>query len=128
MASTDPKPLIEQATRNFLDEVTALQQLKLVVGLELVGRGDRQTFRVEVPGPIVTKEVPDDAKIWMAVPRSFFNVLAKDGKVADWRESFEHGHAKASGSGQIQKLIEKVVERHEERERLRRASKPTGTS
>ena len=36
--------------RNFQREVPALERLKLVIELELRGRGDIQLFRVEVPG------------------------------------------------------------------------------
>ena len=36
----DAKALIELATRRFLEEVPALEPIKLVVGVELRGRGD----------------------------------------------------------------------------------------
>jgi len=123
--SADAKVLIDQGVKNLQDEVHSLQQLKLVIQLDLIGGRDTQTFRVEVPGPKITKDVPADAKVRMSVPRAMFNVLAVDGRVADWREAFENGHAKADGAPQILKLIEKVVERHEDRERLRRASRPS---
>ena len=56
------------------------------------------------------------------MPRSFFNVMADEGaRVADWREAFHYGQAKATGVPQLLKLIERVVEMHEERTRLRRA-------
>ncbi len=46
----DAKALIELAVRRFLKEVPALEPLKLVVGIELRGRGDVQHFRLEMPG------------------------------------------------------------------------------
>ena len=105
----------------FLEEVPALAPLKLVAGLELRGRGDIQMYRVELPGPVVTKDIAADAKVTLAVPRSHFNALATKGHVRDWREAFEKGDAKATGIEQIMKLIVNVVERQEERARTRRA-------
>ena len=99
----------------------ALAPLKLVAGLELRGRGDIQIYRVELPGPVVTKAVPSDAKVTLEVTRARFNELATKGHVRDWREAFEHGDAKATGIDQVIKLIVNVVERQEERSRARRA-------
>ena len=99
----------------------ALAPLKLVLGLELRGRGDIQIYRVELPGPVVTKAVPSDAKVNLEVPRALFNELATKGHVQDWREAFERGEAKATGIDQVMKLIVNVVERQEERSRTRRA-------
>ena len=42
--------LIATAYRQFIDEVPALEKLKIVVRLELRGRGDVQVFRVSCPG------------------------------------------------------------------------------
>ena len=99
----------------------ALQPLKLVVGLELRGRGDVQLYRVELPGPKVTKDIAADARVRVEVHRTFFNELAKDGRVADWREAFSYGQAKATGPTQILQLIERVVDKQEERARTKRA-------
>ena len=52
--ATDTKSLIETAVTRFLEEVPALQPLKLVAGLELRARGEPQMYRVELPGPKVT--------------------------------------------------------------------------
>jgi hypothetical protein len=106
----------------FLDEVPALQPLKLVAGLELRGRGDIQMYRVELPGPKVTKDIAADAKVRLEIPRSHFNELATKGHVKDWREAFEKGDAKATGIEQVMRLIVQVVERQEERGRTRRAT------
>ena len=51
MATAETKAQIEHAIASFQHEVPALARLKLVVELELRGRGDIQLFRVEVPGP-----------------------------------------------------------------------------
>jgi hypothetical protein len=106
----------------FLDEVPALQPLKLVAGLELRGRGDIQMYRVELPGPKVSKDIAADAKVTVEVPRARFNELATKGHVKDWREAFEKGEAKATGIDQVMRLIVQVVERQEERGRTRRAT------
>ncbi len=117
----DTKTLIETAVKRFLDEVPALQQLKLVAGLELRGRGDVQLYRVELPGPKVTKDIPADEKVHLSIPRSHFNELATKGHVKDWEEAFAKGDAKATGIEQYLKLIVNVVERQDERSRTRRA-------
>jgi hypothetical protein len=118
---SDTKSLIELAVKRFLAEVPALEPLKLVAGLELRGRGDVQLYRVELPGPKISKAVPADARVTLALPRSHFNVLATKGTVRDWREAFERGDAKATGVEQVLKLIVNVVERQEERSRTRKA-------
>jgi hypothetical protein len=102
--------------------VPSLQPLKLVAGLELRGRGDVQMYRVELPGPKVTKDIAADAKITLAIPRASFNELATKGHIQDWREAFETGEAKATGIEQVMKLIVNVVERQEERARTRKAT------
>jgi hypothetical protein len=106
----------------FLAEVPALQSLKLVAGLDLRARGDVQMYRVEMPGPKVSKDIAADAKVRISIPRSHFNELATKGRVKDWREAFAHGDAKATGIDQILKLIVNVVERQEERSRTRKAN------
>jgi hypothetical protein len=117
----DTKSLIETAVNRFLDEVPALKPLKLVAGLDLRARGDVQMYRIEMPGPKVTKDIAADAKVRLSVPRSQFNELATKGRVKDWREAFAHGEAKATGIEQVLQLIVNVVERQEERARTRKA-------
>jgi hypothetical protein len=104
-------------------EVPALQPLRLVAGLELRGRGDVQIYRLELPGPVVTKDIPSDAKVTVSIPRPRFNELAQKGHVRDWRVAFERGEAKATGIDQVMKLIVNVVERQEERSRTRKAAR-----
>jgi hypothetical protein len=120
--ATDTKSLIETAVNRFLEEVPALQPLKLVAGLELRARGEPQMYRIELPGPKVTKDIAADAKVRISVSRAQFNELATKGHVRDWREAFAHGDAKATGIDQVMKLIVNVVERQEERSRTRKAS------
>jgi hypothetical protein len=119
----DAKGLIELATRRFTEEVTALEQIKLVVGVDLRGRGDVQMYRLEMPGVKVTKGAAEDARLRVDMRREFFNVMAKEGKVPDWVEAFTYGQAKASGPEQFVKLIVNVVERQQERERTPKARK-----
>ena len=120
--SDDAKTLIEQAVRSFLEEVPALKPMTLVVGVDLHGRGDTQQFRVELPEVAVTKDIAADARVRLDMRRDFFNLMVEHGaKVADWREAFEHGRAKATGVDQYLKLIVNVIERQEERNRTRRA-------
>ena len=124
MATEDAKTLIEMAVRRFIDEVPALAPLKLVFAVELRGRGDVQLYRVELNGHDdirVAKGIAEDARVRVEMPRAFFNVMAKEARLADWREAFTYGQAKATGVDQIMKLIVHVVEKQEERQRTRRA-------
>lgn len=120
----DAKALIELATRRFVEEVPALEPIKLVVGIELRGRGDVQHFRMEMPGVKVTKGPAADARIRLDMRREFFNVMAREAKVPDWIEAFIYGQAKATGPEQFLRLITNVVERQQERERTRKARRP----
>jgi hypothetical protein len=113
--------LIRQAVEGLQSEVPSLAKLKLVVGLELRGRGDVQHFRVELPGPKISKDFGDDERLEVSVPRSHFNELAADGKVRHWREAYDHGHIKVEGDPNVQALIGKVITQAEERAQLRRA-------
>ena len=118
--ATSTQALIEQAIRRFQEEVPALAKLKLVFELELKGRGDVQMFRVEVPGPKISKAVAEDARVTVSIPRSHFNELAIDGNVKHYREAYEQGHIKVEGDANVQKLIGQVVQRHEQRTRLKK--------
>jgi len=106
--------------RRFLADVPALEPLRLVVGLELRGRGDVQLYRVELPGPRISKDIASDAKVRLQVTRSHFNELASDGSVRNYREAYETGQIKVTGDPNIQKLIAQVVERHEARTRTKK--------
>jgi hypothetical protein len=121
MSTDDAKSLIETAISRFLEEVPALAPLKLIFAVELRGRGDVQMYRVELPGPKITKGIGEDARVRVAMPRAFFNIMAREAEIADWREAFMYGKAKATGVQEIIKLIVHVVEKQEERQRTRRA-------
>ena len=119
MASTQEQ--IKTAIERFQADVPALAQLKLVFELELRGRGDIQMYRVEVPGPKISKSAStEDARVTVSLPRPQFNELASDGKARDYREAYEQGHIRITGDPGIQKLIAQVVERHEQRARTKR--------
>ena len=119
MASTPD--LIRTAVERFQAEVPALQKLKLVFGLELRGRGDIQLYRVEVPGPTISKDLAQDERVLVQIDRPQFNELAERGTLKSYRKAYETGHIKASGDSNVKKLIAQVVERQEQRSRLRKA-------
>jgi ATP phosphoribosyltransferase regulatory subunit HisZ len=120
--SGDAVTMIEAAVRSFLDEVPQLAPMKLVAQVDFIGRGDVQQFRVELPDVTVTRGAAHDAKVNLEMRRDFFNAMVEhDAKVADWREAFTYGKAKATGVQQYLRLIENVVDKAEERARLRRA-------
>jgi len=119
MAST--ADLISTAVARFQEEVPALKQLKLVFGLELRGRGDIQLYRVEVPGPKVSKDLARDERVLVEIDRATFNELAERGTVKSYRKAFETGHVKVEGDSNVLKLIAQVVERQEQRARTKKA-------
>ncbi|WCB93173.1 hypothetical protein DSM104299_01879 [Baekduia alba] len=120
--SSDAPQLIQQAVTGVVEEVPALKPLKLVVGIDLHGRGDMQQFRLEMPDMAVTKDIAADARVRIEMRRDFFNLMVEHGaKVADWEQAFNEGRAKATGVQQYLQLIARVVEKHQERARLRRA-------
>jgi hypothetical protein len=111
MSSTDTRHLIEQAVERFSEQVPALHKLALVVRLELHARGDVPTWRVEVPGPKISKDPAADARLHVEVQRQDFNKLAADGTLRDWQKAYETGHVKVTGEPAIVKLLANVVER-----------------
>ena len=120
--SEDAKTLIEQAVRSFLEEVPALKPMKLVVGVDLHGRGDTQQFRVELPEVDVTQgHRGGRARPARHAPR----LLQPDGRArregGRLARGVRDGRAKATGVDQYLKLIVNVIERQEERNRTRRA-------
>ena len=111
MSSADTRHLIGLALEHLGSEVPALKQLKLVVRLELRARGDAPIWRVELPGPTITKDPAGDARLDVSVPRSHFNELATDGRLKHWAEAYEHGHVKVTGDPAVVKLLGNVIER-----------------
>lgn len=119
MAST--ADLIKTAVERFQAEVPALAKLKLVFGLELKAKHDIQLYRVELPGPKVSKDLAQDERILVQIDRPQFNQLAEQGTLKGYRKAYETGHIKATGDSNVKKLIGQVVERQEERARLKKA-------
>ena len=111
MASADTRTLIRQAVEHLQQELPALKQIKLVIRLELRARGDVPVWRVELPGPEITKDPAGDARIDVAVSRSHFNELAAEGRLKDWVDAFDHGHVRVSGDAAVTKLIGNVIQR-----------------
>jgi hypothetical protein len=111
MSSGDTRSLIQQAVERFGEDVPALKQLKLVIRLELRSHGDVPIWRVEVPGPKIAKDPAGDARLDVSVSRSHFNELAKEGRLRDWVDAYDHGHVKVTGDAAVVKLIGNVIER-----------------
>jgi len=118
--SSDTQKLIEEGARRFLDELPALKQLRLVIRLDLRARRESQTWRVEFPQIDIRKDPAGDAKVMVVAPRSHFNELAKDGRLQHWRDAYENGYVRVAGSDEILKLIGKVIERHEQRQKIKK--------
>jgi len=116
----DTKALIETAVTRFQAEVPALAKLKLVFGLELKARHDVQLYRVELPGPKISKDLAQDERVLVEIDRPQFNELAEKGTLKSYRKAVETGHIKANGDSNVLKLIAQVVERQEQRSRLKK--------
>ena len=116
----DTKALIETAVKRFQAEVPALQKLKLVFGLELKAKHDIQLYRVVLPGPEIKKELSQDERVLVEIDRPQFNELAEKGTLKSYRRAAETGHIKATGDSNVIKLIVQVVEKQEERSRLKK--------
>ena len=118
MAST--QELIRTAVERFQAEVPALEKLKLVFGLQLRAKHDIQLYRVELPGPKISKELAPDERVLIEIDRPQFNQLAEKGTIASYRKAAETGHIKATGDSNVVKLVTQVVEKQEQRARLRK--------
>jgi len=113
--------LITQAVKGLQKEVPALANLKIVIGLELRGRGDTQLYRVALPGPEISKGYADDERLHVSIPRSHFNELAADGSLRHWHEAFDHGHVKVEGDPRVQQLVGGIMAKAEARSKLKKA-------
>ena len=111
MSSADTRTLIAEAVQRLQDELPALRQLRLVVRLELRARGDVPTWRVEVPGPKISKDPAADARVDVSMPRPQFNDLAKEGTLRQWVDAYDHGHVNVSGEAAVVKLVGNVIAR-----------------
>lgn len=112
MSSSDTRALIAQAIENFTSDVPALRNLKLVVRLELRARGtDVPVWRVELPGPKITKDPAADARVDVSIGRPEFNELAAKGHIKEWAKAYERGHMRVTGDAGVIKLVGQVVQR-----------------
>jgi hypothetical protein len=118
MAST--ADLIKTAIERFQAEVPALAKLKLVFGLELKAHHDIQLYRVELPGPKISKDLAQDERVLVDIDRPQFNQLAEKGTIKSYRKAAETGHIKVTGDSNVVKLVVQVVERQEERAKLKK--------
>ncbi len=119
MAST--AQMIESAVNHLQNEVPALKKLKLVFGLDIRAKGDMQTYRVEVPGPKVSKGRGEDERCRVEIDRAQFNQLADDKTtIASYRRAAETGHIRFEGDSNVAKLIIRVFEAHEQRAKLKK--------
>jgi hypothetical protein len=111
VSAGDTRALIERAVERLQEEVPSLRQLKLVMRLELRARGDVPIWRVELPGPVITKDPAGDARLDVSVSRSHFNELAAEGRLRHWVEAYEHGHVRVTGDAAVTKLLANVIQR-----------------
>jgi hypothetical protein len=111
MSTADTKTQIGQALERFGAEVPALKQLRLVMRVELRARGDVPTWRVEIPGPKISKDPAADARLDISIQRPQFNELAEKGSLRDWAEAYDHGHVTVTGESSVVKLVGNVIER-----------------
>ena len=111
MSTADTRQLLNQAVQHFYDEVPALKNLALVARVELRARGDVPTWRVEVPGPKISKDPAADARLHVEIQREDFNRLAAEGSLKEWRKAYDKGHVQVTGEPAIVKLLGAVVEK-----------------
>ena len=112
MSSQDTRTLIAQAIDRFTAEVPALKNLKLVLRLELRAHGgDVPIWRVELPGPKITKDPAADARVDVSIGRPEFNQLATKGRVRDWAAAHDRGQVRVSGDASVIRLVGQVVQR-----------------
>ena len=119
MSSTGTRELIVRAVQRFGEQVPALRDLRLVFRLELRARGgDAPIWRVELPGPPVTKDPAGDARLDIVIARPHFNELAEDGSLQNWIDAYERGHVRVSGDPAVTQLLGNVITRKQARSRV----------
>jgi hypothetical protein len=112
MSSQDTRSLISQAIDRFSAEVPALKNLKLVIRLELRAHGgDVPIWRVELPGPKISKEPAADARVEVSISRPEFNQLVAKGHLKDWAAAYDRGQLRVSGDAGVIRLVGQVVQR-----------------
>ena len=117
MATSDTKTMISGAVERLIDEVPALRGLTLVFRLELRERGGPATWRVQTPGPVVSRDPASDATVFVAMDRPAFNVLAEKARLGDWVGAYDKGVVRVTGDPNVIKLIGKVVAMRRARQR-----------
>src|SRR3954453_15616317 len=111
MSQADTRAQVTEGVAGLQQDVPALSRLALVIRLELRARGDAPVWRVEVPGPKVSKDPAADAGVDVSVSRSHFNELANDGRLRDWVDAYERGVVRVTGDQAVIKLIGSVIRR-----------------
>ena len=111
MSTGDTRQLLAKAVEHFYEEVPALRNLALVARVELRARGDVPTWRVEVPGPKISKDPAADARLHVEIQRPEFNRLATEGSLKEWRRAYEKGAVQVTGEPAIVKLLAAVIEK-----------------
>jgi WD40 repeat protein len=110
VTSEDAQALVRRAVLAVLDEVPALTTMKLVVGVELRGRGATHRLRVRLPAIEVTAGSAQDARVQLRMSRVFLRRMLRTAKLADWREAVRDGSIQASGEDAVLAVIVNVVE------------------
>ena len=112
----DTKEQLAEAGRRFIKAVPALAPLKLSVKVDLQAKGDHQLYRLEFPGPEVSKDIGSPAMIDVLVMRQDFNdILDPRNGMTEWIEAYDLGKLKISGEGGMIKLVAKVIEKQQRR-------------
>src|SRR5215210_7982463 len=111
-SSSDTRDLIRQAVEHLSEELPALKPLRLVIRLELKARGDAPVWRVELPGPKISKDPAADSRIDVSVIRANFNDLAREGTLKQWVRAYERGQVQVTGDPAVVKLVANVIQRH----------------
>ena len=89
--------------------------------LELRARGqDVPIWRVELPGPVISKAPAGDARVEISLARSDFNELVSQGRLKDWVDAYERGQVHVSGDAGVIKLVGNVIGRRQVRGRTLR--------
>lgn len=116
MSQTDTKSQLEEAGRRFIEAVPALAPLALSVRVDLQAKGDHQQYRLDFPGPEVSKDSGKPAMIDLLVMRQDFNDIIDPRKgMPEWIEAYDLGKVKISGEGGMVKLVAKVIEKQQRR-------------
>jgi hypothetical protein len=116
MNTVDTKHQLEEAGQRFIAAVPALAPLALIVNVDLQAKGDHQQYRLQFPGPEVSKSDGSPAMIELLVMRQDFNDILDPRKgLTQWIEAHDQGKIKISGEGGMVKLVGKVIEKQQRR-------------